>query len=104
MHFKLDFFFLPFLLLLLLLLLGLHLWHMEVPSLGVQSELQLLGTATATADPSCVCNPHHSSWRQQIFNLVSKARDRTHILMDTGQVRSLLSHNGNLGTPQIGYI
>ena len=27
----------------------LHLWHMEVPRLGVKSELQLPGYATATA-------------------------------------------------------
>ena len=34
--------------------LGRHLLQMEVPRLGVQSELQLLGytTATATQDPS----------------------------------------------------
>ena len=36
--------------------LGLHLWHMEVPRLGVKSELQLPAytTATATPDLSCV--------------------------------------------------
>ena len=28
-----------------------HLWHMEVPKLGVESELQLPATATATPDP-----------------------------------------------------
>jgi len=33
--------------------LGLHLWHMEVPRLGVKLELQLPAytTATATLDP-----------------------------------------------------
>ena len=31
--------------------LGPHLWHMEVPSLGVESELQLPAYATATATP-----------------------------------------------------
>ena len=38
--------------------LGLHPWHMEVPMLGVQLELQLLAytTATATQDPSHVCD------------------------------------------------
>ena len=43
--------------------LGPHLWHMEVSRLGVESELQLLAyaPATATPDPSCVCNLHHSS-------------------------------------------
>ena len=29
--------------------LGLHPWHMEVPRLGVESELQLLAYTTATA-------------------------------------------------------
>ena len=35
---------------------------MKFPRLGVESELQLLAYATATAmqDPSCVCNLHHS--------------------------------------------
>ena len=46
--------------------LGLHLWHMEVPRLGVPSELQLLAyttaTATATWDRSCICD------RPQLIN------------------------------------
>ena len=44
--------------------LGLHPQHMEVPRLGVQSELQLPASATATAmpDPSHICNLHHSLW------------------------------------------
>ena len=68
---------------------------MEVPRLGVESELQLPATATATAmqDPSRIYDLHHSSWQHQILNPLSKARDRTHILMDTSWV--LLSHNGN---------
>ena len=49
----------------------LHLQPMEVPRLGVKSELQLLAyvtaTATATPDPSHLCNLHHSS--QQGWNL-----------------------------------
>ena len=42
--------------------LGLHLWHMKVPRLGVESELQLLAytAAMATQDPSCIFNLHHS--------------------------------------------
>ena len=57
--------------------LGPHLWHIEVPRLGVQLELQLLAyaTATATPDPSRVCDLHHSSWQCWILNPVSKARD-----------------------------
>ena len=56
---------------------------MEVPRLGVESELQLLAytTAIATLDPSCVCNLHHSSWQHWILNPLSKARDRTCNLM-----------------------
>ena len=43
--------------------LGPHLWHMEVPRLGVKSELQLLTYAIATAmqNLSHVCDLHHSS-------------------------------------------
>ena len=41
-------------------LLGLHLWHMEVPKLGVEMELWPLAytTATAARDPSRICNLH----------------------------------------------
>ena len=41
--------------------LGLHLWHIDGPRLGVKSELQLLAYTTATRDPSRVCSLHHSS-------------------------------------------
>ena len=49
--------------------LGLHPWHMEVPRLGFQLELQLLAYATATAisDLSHICDLHHSSWQCQIL-------------------------------------
>ena len=38
--------------------LELHSWHMEVPRLGVKSELQLLAyaTVTATQESSCICD------------------------------------------------
>ena len=63
-------------------------WHIEVPRLGVSSELQLPAyvTATATPDPSHICDLHHSSWQCQILNPPSEARDQTHVLMDTSQV------------------
>ena len=53
----LFFFFLSF--------LGPHPRHMEVLSLSVKSELRLLAytTATATRDPSHVCDLHPSSWQ-----------------------------------------
>ena len=66
--------------------LGPHPRHMEVPRLGVELELQLLACTTATAepDPSLVYDLHHSLWQRRIDNPLSKARDQTHILMDTG--------------------
>ena len=67
--------------------LGLHLQHVEVPRLGVKLELQLLAysTATATKDPSCICDLHHRSLQCWILNPLSEARDRTCTLMDTIQ-------------------
>ena len=61
----------------------------EVPRLGAESELQLLAyiTATATQDPSCVCDLHHSPRQCWILNPLSEARDHTCILMDTGYIR-----------------
>ena len=69
---------------------------MELPRLGVKSELQLQATATATATPdsSRVCNLHRSSQQCRILNPLSEARDRTCIPMDTSRVHNLLSHNG----------
>ena len=47
-----------------------YLWRMEVPRLGIPSELQLpaYATATATGDPSQVYSLHHSSRQCQILN------------------------------------
>ena len=49
--------------------------HIEVPKLGVESEVQLpvytTATATATPDPSCICNLHHGLWQHQILNPLS---------------------------------
>ena len=65
--------------------LGPHPRHMEVPRLGVESELQLPDCATATAmqDPSLICDLRHSSWQRRILNSLSDARNRTQILMGT---------------------
>ena len=57
--------------------LGPHRRHMEVSRLGVQSELLLPAYATATPDPSLVCDLHHSSQHRQILNPLIKARDGT---------------------------
>ena len=52
---------------------------MEVPSLGVQLELQPLAypTATAMPDPNHIGNLYHSSQQHQILNPLSEARDGT---------------------------
>ena len=69
--------------------LGPYLQHMEVPRLGVKLELQLLAytAATATWDPSRVCDLHHSSQQHQIPEPLREARDQTRILMDTSWIR-----------------
>ena len=73
----------------------LNLWHMEVPRLGVKSELQLPAYTTATAmrNLSPVCNIYHSLWQCQILNPLSE--DWTHIHMVTSWVHNPLSHNRN---------
>jgi len=61
---------------------------MEVPKLGVESELQLLASATATAtwDSSHVCDLHHSSRQLQILNPLSEARDGTCLPLGTSLI------------------
>ena len=70
--------------------LGMHPWHMEVCRLGIELELQLPAytRATATRDPSRVCDLYHSSWQHHILNPLSKARG-TCILMDTNWIHFL---------------
>ena len=57
--------------------LGPHLWHMEVPRLGVASELQPPAYATVTAmpDPSHICDLYHSSRQRRILNPLREAKD-----------------------------
>ena len=68
--------------------LGLQVQHVEVPRLGVESELQLPAytTATAVRDPSCICDLCCSSRQGWTLNSLSEARGRTCVLMDTSQV------------------
>ena len=72
---------------------------MEVPWLGFKSELQLPAytTATATQDPSRVCNLYHRSWQRQIHNPLSEARDQTHHLMAPSQIHFWCA---TTGTPE----
>ena len=87
---------------LLICFLRLHLQHMEVPRLGVKSELQLPAYATATAmqDLSHVCDLHHSSpqchgtWNVMILNPPSEARDQTCNLMVPRQINFCCAMTG----------
>ena len=56
---------------------------MQVHRLGVKLERQLPAytTATATWDPSHICDLHHSSRLHQILNPLSEARDSSRILV-----------------------
>ena len=81
---------------------GPHLWHMEVLGLGVKSELQLPAYTTARSmrDLSHICDLLHSSQQGQIPNPLSKARDRTCILMDTSRI---CFHWASMGTPRCSF-
>ena len=80
--------------------LGPHPQPMEVPRLGVQSELQVpaytTATATTTWDQSHVCNLHHSSRPHRILNPLSKARNWTRNLMF---LVGFVNHWAIMGTP-----
>ena len=79
--------------------LGPHLRYMEVSRLGFELELQFqaYATATATQDPSYICDLPQGSRQSWIFNLVSKARDGTCNLMDPSWVFNPVCHT--TGTP-----
>ena len=79
---------------------GPHPQHMEIPRLGIKSELQLPAytTATATQDLSNVCDLYHSSWHCWILKPLSEARDWTSVLMDTSQIHHYWAMTG---TPQL---
>ena len=62
-----------------LVFLGPHPKHMEVPRLAYS-------TATATPDTNHVFDLHQSSLQRQVLNLLSKSRERTHVLMNTSWV------------------
>ena len=73
--------------------LGQQVGHMDVPGLGAESELQLPAYVTPIAmqDPSCIFDLHHSSQQHHILNPLSRAKDWTHVFMDSLP----LSHYGN---------
>ena len=64
MSISLVYFFFPF-----FVFLGSHPWHMEVSRVRVELELQPLAYATATLNPSCICD---------LYQTHSTARSLTH--------------------------
>ena len=103
-NFKIDFGVSWFYFIYLFIFLGLHPWHMEVPRLGIELELQLpaytTSTATATPDLSRICDLHHRSWQCQILNPLREARDWTHHLMFISRV---CFHCATMGTPGVSW-
>ena len=94
-----------------LVFLGPQVQHIEIPRLGVQSELwpSAYTTATAMRDLSHICDLHHSSQQCRIPNPLNRARDWTHILMDTSRISfccdttetpGMAVFELHLGTPQ----
>ena len=63
-----------------------HTEHMEIPRLGVESELQLQAHTTAAWDPSHICDLRHSSLQRWILNPLSEVRDQTCVPLDIRQV------------------
>ena len=61
------------------------------PTLGPQQRRIRAASVTNTAatamwGPSHICNLHHSSRQHWILNPLSKARDRTHVLVETSWI------------------
>ena len=67
---------------------------MEVPRLGVESELQLLASTTTRQDPSHICDLHHSSQQCWLLNPLNEAKYQTCILMDTSSIHFCWSTKG----------
>ena len=72
--------------------LRLHLRHMEVPRLGVKSELAPSAYATTTAMQDLSC-----AWQHRILNPLSEAGDQTHNLMVPSRI---CFRCATMGTPR----
>ena len=77
--------------------LRLHLWHIEVPGLGVKSEphLPAYTTATATWDPGHIFDLHHSSRQCRILLPTEQGQGSILYPHGTSQACNLLSYDGN---------
>ena len=72
---------------------GLHVRHMKVPGLGVESELQLHNHSNLRSEPHLQPTPQLSQ-QCQILNPLSWDRDRTQVLMDTSQIHFCCTMTG----------
>ena len=74
-----------------------RLWHMELPRLGVESELQMLSHATATATPvlSRICDLSWSLWQAPSLTHWPRPGIEPMPSRALRWVLKLLSHNGN---------
>ena len=68
-----------------------------VPKTYEGSQARGQTTATALWDLSHICNLYHSSWQSWIPKPLSKARDQTHIFIDTSWIHF---HCTTTGTPE----
>ena len=73
---------------------GLHVWHLDVPGLGVESELQLqvYTTDTDTLNLSYICKVHCSLWQSMLDWKATEWGQGSERLR---QVLNLLSNSGN---------
>ena len=83
-----NFFFVFVVVVIVFCLLGPHTAYRDSQA-GVKSELQqpAYTTATATLDPSHVCDLHHNSRQHQILNPLGEAKDQTCVLTDASHIR-----------------
>ena len=72
-----------------------HLWHTEVPGLGIGAIAEASAIIMATADPGHICSLHHSLLQCQILNPRSEARDGTCIFAVTVSDSQPKSHDEN---------
>ena len=97
---SLYFFLFPFF---LNFILWLHLRHLEVSGLGVESELQPQAYATAIVmpDQSCICSIHHIWLQLWILNPLSKAKD---LHASSWTLYQVLNHWATARTPCIVFL
>ena len=48
----------------------------------IRSPAEAYTTATATPDPICICDLHHSLQQHRTLNSLSEAMDQIHVFMD----------------------